>query len=409
MNEKFRKGLLALGIFCLVVAVVAFIVPEDSSKSGGSETESVSSMDLSPASMSSMDRECLFAYISEEDVDLNVLELVDVEPEEEITEATQVTFAADVSAGQDVYLLHYNGEEWEAIYPDSVDEGYITATFTSLSPVAVVSGTSASGDATQNSSDDTSSEDGSQAGAGESASDETSSDVQSDDTAATDDTASGTDVEAGYGDGDDSFDISDDSESDEDNDGDTNDSSSENSADSNADDSSSSSSDSSFSDGSSDSDSNTDSADETTEAEDTIALTYMKAHGMNLSEDESQTPDIYVYADDELLTEGEDYTLSFYDYNLSEVSSEIATAGTYYVKAVGTGEYSGAVTGSFDVTRLKSADFVISSTADSDSTVEASETETVTSTSLTVMLSGQIDDIYGNAVKMAGMTPPKSP
>ena len=149
MKKNLRKVLVGLGVFCLVVAVIALVSPRDlGTMKEAADNDPVAKLNLAPESMSSMDRECLFAYITEEDVDINVIQLVDVEPEEEITEATEVTFAADVTAGQNVYLLHYTGSEWETIYPDSVDDGYITATFTSLSPVAVVDGTAASGDAT---------------------------------------------------------------------------------------------------------------------------------------------------------------------------------------------------------------------------------------------------------------------
>lgn len=55
---------------------------------------------------------------------------------ENITFPTQITFDADVSENDEISLLHYD-KEWECIIPDEVGNGYITATFGSLSPVIV--------------------------------------------------------------------------------------------------------------------------------------------------------------------------------------------------------------------------------------------------------------------------------
>lgn len=49
-----------------------------------------------------------------------------------------ITFSANVSAQDEILLLHNNSEEWEEITPDEVADGEITATFTSLSPVVVL-------------------------------------------------------------------------------------------------------------------------------------------------------------------------------------------------------------------------------------------------------------------------------
>ena len=50
-----------------------------------------------------------------------------------------VTFQVpDVKAGANILVLHWTGTQWETIVPDSVTDGAVTATFTSLSPVAIV-------------------------------------------------------------------------------------------------------------------------------------------------------------------------------------------------------------------------------------------------------------------------------
>lgn len=67
----------------------------------------------------------------------NVLALMEVSVEE--TGSATITFdVAGVKAGANIYVLHYNGTKWEVIHPDKVEDGKVTATFTSLSPVAIV-------------------------------------------------------------------------------------------------------------------------------------------------------------------------------------------------------------------------------------------------------------------------------
>ena len=68
----------------------------------------------------------------------DVLNTYDITVPEGTEFPVQITFSADVSDDQAVILFHYTGDEWEEITPDEVDEGSITATFGSLSPVAVV-------------------------------------------------------------------------------------------------------------------------------------------------------------------------------------------------------------------------------------------------------------------------------
>ena len=70
-----------------------------------------------------------------------VLALVDVKVPEGTGKVT-ITFAVNgvtkADAGK-IYLLHEKHDgTWEVIHPDKVEDGKITATFTSLSPVAIV-------------------------------------------------------------------------------------------------------------------------------------------------------------------------------------------------------------------------------------------------------------------------------
>lgn len=45
---------------------------------------------------------------------------------------------AGIKAGSNILVLHWNGTAWETIKPESVADGKITASFTSLSPIAIV-------------------------------------------------------------------------------------------------------------------------------------------------------------------------------------------------------------------------------------------------------------------------------
>ncbi|MGN0351053.1 MAG: hypothetical protein ACI4ES_05315 [Roseburia sp.] len=74
----------------------------------------------------------------------NVLKLVDVSLPVNFTSATITFDVAGVKAGQKVSVLHQKADgTWEEIKDVTVADGKVTATFTSLSPVAfVVEGTS---------------------------------------------------------------------------------------------------------------------------------------------------------------------------------------------------------------------------------------------------------------------------
>ena len=59
----------------------------------------------------------------------------------EVTTDKPITLSfpvAGVKAGDAIMILHFTGTEWETIAPDAVEDGTVTATFTSLSPVFVV-------------------------------------------------------------------------------------------------------------------------------------------------------------------------------------------------------------------------------------------------------------------------------
>lgn len=80
-------------------------------------------------------------YISETYGD-RVLDTYDITVPEGTDFPVQISFEASVAEDQDVLLYHFTGDEWEEIEPDTVEDGSITATFNSLSPVAVVDNTS---------------------------------------------------------------------------------------------------------------------------------------------------------------------------------------------------------------------------------------------------------------------------
>lgn len=69
-----------------------------------------------------------------------VLAVVDITVPEgtgKVTLTLNVTGVAKADAGK-IYLLHEKHDgTWEVIHPDKVEDGKITATFTSLSPVAI--------------------------------------------------------------------------------------------------------------------------------------------------------------------------------------------------------------------------------------------------------------------------------
>ena len=67
-----------------------------------------------------------------------VLDTYDISVPEDTQFPVTISFDASVTDDQEVLLYHFTGDEWEEITPDEVDEGLITATFNSLSPVAVV-------------------------------------------------------------------------------------------------------------------------------------------------------------------------------------------------------------------------------------------------------------------------------
>ena len=69
----------------------------------------------------------------------------------EVTTDKPITLSfpvAGVKAGDAIMILHFTGEKWETIAPDAVEDGKVTATFTSLSPIAIVKLTVAEADPT---------------------------------------------------------------------------------------------------------------------------------------------------------------------------------------------------------------------------------------------------------------------
>ena len=62
--------------------------------------------------------------------------------------SVKIPFTVAGIAGKDVVVLHYNGTAWEVV-SSTVSGNVVTATFTSLSPVAIVVGDAQTGGGTQ--------------------------------------------------------------------------------------------------------------------------------------------------------------------------------------------------------------------------------------------------------------------
>ena len=68
-----------------------------------------------------------------------VADVKEISVPEGTTFPVKLTFnISGVTASSKVAVLHYNGSAWEKVPVDAVSEGTVTATFTSLSPVAFV-------------------------------------------------------------------------------------------------------------------------------------------------------------------------------------------------------------------------------------------------------------------------------
>ena len=66
---------------------------------------------------------------------------ITIELDGEYQSVTMPLTASGIKAGDSVYILHQKQDgSWEVIIPDSVEDGIVTATFTSLSPVIIVKG-----------------------------------------------------------------------------------------------------------------------------------------------------------------------------------------------------------------------------------------------------------------------------
>lgn len=80
------------------------------------------------------------AVAQEKSANSTVLAVLDVEVPEgtgKVTITFNVTGVTKADAGK-IYLIHeYAKDKWEVIHPSSVEDGKVTATFSSLSPVAI--------------------------------------------------------------------------------------------------------------------------------------------------------------------------------------------------------------------------------------------------------------------------------
>ncbi|MGN0169686.1 MAG: hypothetical protein ACI39H_02870 [Lachnospiraceae bacterium] len=81
-------------------------------------------------------------YQPSEDKSVSVAAMMDLHIEGDIPpEGVGITIPVEgIEEGDEAYVLHLDEEadEWEEIIPDDVSDGEVTATFTSLSPVAVI-------------------------------------------------------------------------------------------------------------------------------------------------------------------------------------------------------------------------------------------------------------------------------
>lgn len=89
-----------------------------------------------------------------EGMNLELLHVTEVIPERTVTKENPLTVdftVPKVASGDTIFVLHcYDNENWEVIIPNAVGTQFVSATFTSLSPVAFVKATrpSASGNNT---------------------------------------------------------------------------------------------------------------------------------------------------------------------------------------------------------------------------------------------------------------------
>ncbi|MEZ3486328.1 MAG: hypothetical protein K1W22_06960 [Lachnospiraceae bacterium] len=80
-----------------------------------------------------------------EGMNLELLHVTEVTPKRAVTKENPLTVdftVPRVAAGDTIFVLHcYDNENWEVITPDAVGNQFVSATFTSLSPVAFVKAT----------------------------------------------------------------------------------------------------------------------------------------------------------------------------------------------------------------------------------------------------------------------------
>lgn len=123
-----------------------------------SRTEGVRISTYDPAQYSTADakirtqaglRKILGNYYRE-GMNLELLHVTEVKADREVTAANPLTVdftVPKVSAGDTIFVLHCYGPEyvdWEVITPNAVGSQFVSATFTSLSPVAFVKATRSS-------------------------------------------------------------------------------------------------------------------------------------------------------------------------------------------------------------------------------------------------------------------------
>ncbi len=148
-------AVLLAAVLTVGASMTAFAAPSPSAsgvgvssatdKNGNAVEVSISTNFADPAEQAAADElisapETVLTEVLGADVAANadVLSVMDVTVPEGTQFPVTLTFnVPGVTAGSDVYVLHYNGSAWENIAAKAGD-GTVTATFTSLSPVAIV-------------------------------------------------------------------------------------------------------------------------------------------------------------------------------------------------------------------------------------------------------------------------------
>ena len=150
MKKKMVALFAALMVLCVTTPVLAApsVTAEDIAKPVKNAYAVVNGQEIEMDVTAAKAEDVKTVYTKLEKKSDSVVAVVEVElPEGEVPAGgISITFNVDgIVAGDNVYLLHgLKDGSWETIKPSKVEDGKVTATFTSLSPVAIVKATAAS-------------------------------------------------------------------------------------------------------------------------------------------------------------------------------------------------------------------------------------------------------------------------